>query len=208
MKQAIEEYLLSVRNLCPKISEEELIFFEGGLSLSEIPNKHFYIQAGEIQKQLGYVVKGLIRAFYIDDKGNDITVNFIKEKNFASHYTVFGSEKPSKFFFQCIENTTIVNISKEHLEKTTIIYPSFERYARLVIEQAHAELLERMQGFLFGNAETRYLDFIRDNTDLFQRVPMSQLCSYLGIERQHLTRIRKKLLQHNLKIGTNVSISS
>ncbi len=195
MQQAIEVYLLSVKQICPDVSQEALDFLKSGLSVSELPNKHFYIQAGEIQKQLGYVAKGLIRAFYIDDKGNDVTVNFIKEQHFASHYTVFGKEKPSKFFFQCIENTTIVNIPKEHLEKACATYPQIEHYARLVIEEAHAELLERMQGFLFDNAETRYLTFVRDNADLFRRVPMSQLCSYLGIERQHLTRIRKKLLQ-------------
>lgn len=195
MIQAIEEYLPSVTQLCPEISEEELDFFKNGLSVSQLPRKHFYIQAGEIQKQLGYVSKGLIRAFYIDSKGNDVTVNFIKEQNFVSHYTVFGRENPSKFFFQSIEDTTIINIPKEHLEKTCITHPRFERYVRLVIEEAHAELLERMQGFLFDNAEARYLAFVRDNADLFRRVPMSQLCSYLGIERQHLTRIRKKLLQ-------------
>jgi DNA-binding MarR family transcriptional regulator len=54
----------------------------------------------------------------------------------------------------------------------------------------------RIESFLFENAETRYLDFIKENPDLFNRVSLSYLASYLGIERQSLTRIRKKLAHH------------
>jgi DNA-binding MurR/RpiR family transcriptional regulator len=56
---------------------------------------------------------------------------------------------------------------------------------------------KRIEGFLFDNAETRYLDFIEENPDLFNRVSLSYLASYLGIERQSLTRIRKKLASHS-----------
>jgi Mn-dependent DtxR family transcriptional regulator len=56
----------------------------------------------------------------------------------------------------------------------------------------------RIESFLFENAETRYLDFIKENLDLFNRVSLSNLASFLGIERQTLTRIRKKLANHSL----------
>ena len=54
---------------------------------------------------------------------------------------------------------------------------------------------KRIEGFLFENAETRYLEFVKENPDLFNRVSLSHLASFLGIERQSLTRIRKKLIQ-------------
>jgi DNA-binding MarR family transcriptional regulator len=54
---------------------------------------------------------------------------------------------------------------------------------------------KRIESFLFENAETRYLEFVQENPDLFNRVSLSHLASFLGIERQSLTRIRKKLIQ-------------
>jgi len=52
---------------------------------------------------------------------------------------------------------------------------------------------KRIESFLFETAEERYLDFIKDNPDLINRVSISHLSSSLRIERQTLTRIRKKL---------------
>jgi CRP/FNR family transcriptional regulator, anaerobic regulatory protein len=51
----------------------------------------------------------------------------------------------------------------------------------------------RIESFLFLTAEERYLDFTMQNPDLFNRVSLTHLSSYLGIERQTLTRVRQKL---------------
>lgn len=195
LKDTIETYLKSVKKLCPKITDEELVYFKSGLTITELEPKYFYIQAGVLQKEVGYVHSGLLRVFYIDDKGNEITVNFTREGNYASHYSTFGTQKPSKFYFQCIEPSIIINLSYTHIQNCYDKYPIFERYIRLIVEEAHSNLISRMEGFLFDNAKTRYLNFMTENPDLYNRVSLTDLCTYLGIERQSLTRIRKKLLQ-------------
>lgn len=195
MNEIIKTYINSVKQLCPNLTDEALTYFAEELSISELPVKHFYIQANTVQRQLGYVYSGLLRAFYIDDKGNEKVVNFTREGNYASHYTNFGTNRPSKFYFQCIEPSVMINISHDHIRVCCEKFPSFERYMRLMVEDAHRDLLNRIEGFIFGNAESRYLDFIKDNPDLFHRIPLSYLCSYLGVERQSLTRIRQKLVR-------------
>jgi CRP/FNR family transcriptional regulator len=71
--------------------------------------------------------------------------------------------------------------------------PNFERYGRLVAEEVLRRQQVRIESFIFQITEERYLDFIRTHKGLFNRVSLSHLCSYLGIERQSLTRIRQKL---------------
>ena len=58
----------------------------------------------------------LLRAFYVDEKGNEITVNFVREKRYATHYTAFISRTPSKYYFQCIEPTILVNLSYDYIQ--------------------------------------------------------------------------------------------
>lgn len=195
MDKTIQTYLQSVKELCPKLPNEALEYLADGLVISEIKPKYFYIQANTVQKEIGYVYSGLLRAFYIDDKGNDITVNFIREGNYATHYTSLDNPKPSKFYFQSVEPSVIINISYKHIQACCDKYPEFERYIRIIVEEGHSSILNRMEGFLFDNAETRYLNFVTKNPDLFNRVSLSDLCTYLGIERQSLTRIRKKLTE-------------
>jgi CRP-like cAMP-binding protein len=167
MNDAIDTFLNSVKSLCPKVTESEIAYLESGLAVRELKAKHFFIHANTIQKEIGFIYSGLIRAFYIDLNGNEISVNFFRENRYATHYPAFITQTPSKYYFQCIEPTTIVTVSYNHIQK----------------------------GFLFENAETRYLEFVKENPDLFNRVSLSHLASFLGIERQSLTRIRKKLIQ-------------
>jgi CRP/FNR family transcriptional regulator len=193
MTDAIKAYLSSVKSLCPKVSGEESDYLEDGLKVAEYPSKHFYIHENVIQREIGFVYRGLLRSFFVDTKGNDITVNFIKEQRYATHYTAFITRTPSKYYFQCIEPTIIVNLSYDHIQSGYEKYPNIERYGRLVAEAVLKSQQKRIESFLFETAETRYLNFVNDHADIFNRISLSQLSTYLGIERQSLTRIRQKL---------------
>lgn len=105
------------------------------------------------------------------------------------------SKKPSPLSFQCIESSTIINFSIDHLYKAYEQIPKFERYGRLIVEEKLKNQQQRLEGLLFKNAEQRYIDFANQYSQLFNRITISQLCSYLGVERQTVTRIRKKLSQ-------------
>jgi CRP-like cAMP-binding protein len=198
MNDAIDKFLNSVKSLCPKVTEAELAYLESGLTVRELKAKHFFIHANTIQKEIGFIYSGLIRAFYIDQNGNEISVNFFRENRYATHYPAFITQTPSKYYFQCIEPTTIVTVSYNHIQKGYEQFPIFERYGRLIAEEVLKMQQKRIEGFLFENAETRYLEFVKENPDLFNRVSLSHLASFLGIERQSLTRIRKKLIQSSL----------
>ena len=198
MQSVIQEYLTSVRQLCPKLTQNDLDYFSDKLSVSTILPKDFYIEAGEEQTQIGFVAKGLLRGFYIDEQGNDITVSFHQEGIFVADYTTLDAPRASRFYFQCLEKSVIINHSYEHLQDCSEQIPFFEKYMRIVAENAFKRVYRRVESFLFNDAETRYLDFIKENPELVHRVSVSHLCSYLGVSRQALTRIRKNILNKSL----------
>jgi CRP/FNR family transcriptional regulator, anaerobic regulatory protein len=195
VKEIIQQYIASVKNHSPKLTGEALNYWADGLSISKLNPKDFYIRAETLQKQMGYVHSGLLRSFYIDGGGNEVTVNFIGENNYATYCTSLDNPKPSKYYFQCIEPSIIINISYEHTYDCCGKYPDFERYIRIVTEDIHRDMLSRMEGFLFDDAENRYLNFVANNPNLYNRISLSDLCTYLGMERQTLTRIRRKIAQ-------------
>lgn len=186
-------YLNAVRTLCPNVSHTALNYLKSGLRVVELQPKHFFIHANVIQQEIGFVFQGLIRAFYIDNQGNEITVNFVQENRYATHYTAFITRTPGKYYFQCIEPTILVNLSYDHIQTGYDKFPDIERYGRLIAEEVLKFQQKRIESFLFDKAEQRYLDFIKENPDLFNRVSLSHLSSFLGMERQTLTRIRQKL---------------
>lgn len=174
-------------------TEGEKKFIKEHLTVRTYNKGDYFLKFGEVQSDMGYVCEGLIRRFYINEKGNKITTGFTKELEYVTDYPSFIRQIPSKYYFQCLEHTTIV-----HLPYSTIIesYKKFknsEMQGRLIAEKVLTILNDRVESFLFNTAEERYLKFINENPDLIQRVSLTHLSSFLGIERQSLSRIRKKI---------------
>ncbi len=193
MESAIQTFLQSVKALCPKISNQELSQFADQLSFQTLKKKEFFLKAGKIQKAIGFITEGLVRSFYIDQNGDEITVGFYAEGEYATHFSSFVTQQPSQYFIQCLEDTTLVCLSLNGMNLLYEQSPNFERYGRLIAGEILIKQQARIESFIFQTSEQRYLDFINNHPTLFSRVSLSHLCSYLGIERQSLTRIRQKL---------------
>lgn len=191
----ITDFYRHILELCPSLTEQDFVIFAKGLEVITLPPKAMLHQVGEQIDRIHYVAQGLIKAFYTDEAGNQININFLREGVYATDYFAFSSGKPSQYSFQCLEYCVLIAFSVEHQEHCSQRIPHIERYFRKMIEQAFFSYLRRTESFLLTDAESRYLCFMNDYPDLFRRISVSDLCSYLGIQRQHLTRIRKKLLE-------------
>jgi CRP-like cAMP-binding protein len=193
LKKAIQKYLDSYKIVCPSLTDEELNFIAERTTISELKNKTFYLEKDQVQNEMSFIYQGLVRSFYIDEKGNEITIQFIKEGEYIADYSAFITQKPTKFYIQCIEPCILVNISFLTIQEAYFEFKNFENYGRKIAEAILVNKQNRIESFLFQNAESRYLNFLKQNPSLINRISITHLCSYLGIERQSLTRIRKKL---------------
>jgi CRP-like cAMP-binding protein len=195
MEGAVEIYLKSLRSFCPELTDHELDLFASKLTIIELKRKDFFLKSGIVQNAVGFIAKGLVRSSYIDLNGNEITVGFYSENDYATHYPAFITRKTSGYTIQCLEPTTFACHSYEDMQWVYQQSSNFERYGRLVAEEILKRQQARIESFIFQSAEQRYLNFIQHYPALFNRVSLSHLCSFLGIERQSLTRIRHKILQ-------------
>jgi len=161
---------------------------------STYKNKDEIIKPLERQQNLYFLTSGLVRGYYIDHKGNDITIRFVNNQGWITHYTALLSNTPSKYIFQCLEECAVIKLPFEQIQKGYHQFPSLERLGRLIAESVLKTQQARIESFQFLNAEERYLEFLDNYPELFNRVSLSHLCTYLGIQRQSLTRIRKKIV--------------
>jgi CRP-like cAMP-binding protein len=73
--------------------------------------------------------------------------------------------------------------------------PKFERFFRIILQNAFIAHQQRIIANMSKTAEERYLEFIERYPQLEQRVPQHQIASYLGITPESLSRIRKQLTE-------------
>lgn len=191
----IELYLHTMKAVCPELQDHHLVEFSESLEIRTFEKNEFLFPAGTVQEHVVFVAKGLARVFYIDQKGDEKTTWFVKDQDFATDYPCFLSGEKSQYTVQCLEACETVWLPKHAIYKGYSTHPELEKYGRLIAEEVIRQQQERIASFLFKNAKQRYLDFLANSSPLLNRISVGQLASYLGIERQSLTRIRKEILE-------------
>jgi CRP-like cAMP-binding protein len=152
----------------------------------------FFLAEGQICKQVGFIVKGLMR-YYINHDGEDKTYDFAQENDFICNYESFIPKTPSTKIIQALEDCEIFQISYNDLQ---ILYKSIkhgERFGRLAIEQVFIQTLQGLSSFYTDTPEHRYHTFIKKHPDLQQRISQYHIASYVGVKPQSLSRIRKRI---------------
>ena len=192
-----EYYIDLFLDKIPTSNMELKKFSRSFLTVNEYNKKELLYKSGEIQKEVGFVCQGLLRKYYINEKGSEIITGFISENGFATDYPSFLRQKPSKYHIQCLEPTIIVKIPYEKLQEAYQKYRDNERFGRLVAENVLTRETDRVESLLFESAEERYLNFLDQNKNISNRISLTHLASYLGIERQSLSRIRSNLVKNN-----------
>ncbi len=168
-ESATEKFLGSIRVICPLVTDAELERFASKLSFRELRKKELFVQAGKTRKAIGFITAGLIRSFYVDNDGIERTIGFYHEGDYATHYPAFITQKPSNYSIQCLEPTSMVLLAFTDMQDIYRELPGFERYGRLVAEEILKRQQARIESFVFQTAEERYLDFIGQHADLFNR---------------------------------------
>jgi CRP-like cAMP-binding protein len=143
---------------------------------------------------MGFVNSGLFRMYYLSH-GKEINTNFFFENNFLVDHDSFINQKPSRYFIQALEDSEIIAIDYQLLQKAYTSSKNWERFGRLTSELHIKMLAERVESFLFMEGKDRYLQLVKTHPCIFERVPLYHIASYLGMERESLSRIRRKITE-------------
>ncbi|CAM3866000.1 MULTISPECIES: Crp/Fnr family transcriptional regulator [Flavobacterium] len=188
MEQHLKEYF----NRYVSFEDKEIKTFLSKCEYKTYQKKDFILQEGNICKYQYFILEGLVRSYYIDKKGNEKITQFAIENWWFTNMESFIKETPSHLFIQCIEDSKILMISNENLEKLYIAIPKLERLFRL-INQNMIIAIQKKNDFLSKlKSKDRYSNLVDNFPDFAQRVPLFMIASYLEITPEYLSEIRKK----------------
>lgn len=139
-----------------------------------------------------FIVKGCARAFYLKD-GKDITDWFAFENDFISSINSFFLNIPSLHFIELLEDSVLLEISRENVEKLSDKYRDFERLSKVIVVKTMLRQQERIASMQFHSAEQKYENILAIHPNISQRVQLTHIASYIGITLETLSRIRKRL---------------
>lgn len=194
------KYSLILNNIAKHINltKAEQERFTSLLVSKSVAKKEFILREGEVCKYETFVVKGCLRAYTIDDKGVDHVAIFAIEGWWISDLYSFISQNPANYYIDALEDSDILQISKDDLEKVYKKIPKFERFMRIAFQNFIVAQLNRLDECISLTAEQRYKNFITAYPKLEQRLSQIQIASYLGVTPVFLSMIRKKISRRKL----------
>lgn len=161
--------------------------------LRVVKKDSFFLQEGERSTEIGFIVNGIFRSYYIDKKGNDITKYFYAEGSTLFSYVAHLSQKESMYYIQALEDSEIFAAKISDFEKIVEGNYQLLLFYKKMIDEALVIKEEHANSFKLLNSMDRYKQFLLTYPSLEKRLKQYHLASYLGITPVSLSRIKNKI---------------
>lgn len=171
--------------------EEDLMYFLSLFTYKKIKKNQYFLREGEVCNQVAFINSGLIRSFFLID-GREQVDSFSLESEWITDYVSFLNRQRSAFYIQAMVDTELFLLSYENIQKIYDRGKAFERFGRLITEQLYIISVTRATSLLLEKPEQRYLTLLKEEPHLLALIPLKQIASYLGVEPESLSRIRKR----------------
>jgi len=174
------------------ISDAEYLEVIRYFELQVVQKKENLLIEGQTCKMHYFVLNGILRKFFINEKGVEQTTEFAIENWWMTETFSYLNQSPTEFYIQAVEKTEFLCIGKTQMEILLEQHPIMEKYFRSIYQKAYAAAQMRIKFVYEHSRESLYRHFSKSQPAFLQRVPQYLIASYLGFTPEYLSEIRKK----------------
>ena len=156
------------------------------------------VSEGEVDNYLNMVLVGLVRK-YVKVKSKETILQLATEGHVIHSEISYLTQTPSQVILETLEPTTLVSVSHKQMQDALASFPKGERLGRLIMTGMYVKKDERRYEMLSKSTRQRFLDSMKRNPHMLQRVPQKYLASYLNITSETFSRFK-----HLLKPSKNI----
>ena len=191
MYDALFEYIETRSGL--RLTEDEQAVIEGKFHHKRLRRKQYFLQEGDVCKQIAFVVKGAARMYSIDNKGHEHIVRFALETWWLGDHESFNLLTPSRLHIEMLEDTDLLVITTVNAHELRDQVKGFDLTIKAMDKQLAVATQKRIHASISMTAEERYDDLVKTYPQFLQRFPQNMVASYLGVSPETLSRMRKNL---------------
>src|SRR5687768_17526610 len=156
-----------------------------------IKKGEYLMQAGEVCNYVSYVNSGSLRVF-MEVEHQEINKHFFFEHEYASDYASFLTRSPGRLNIKALEDSELMELSYDSVQMLYERFPVYQKYGRLIAVSLYIHVANRTQELLMKTPEEMYIKLLEDQSPIIARIPQQYIASYLGIQPESLSRIRKR----------------
>ncbi|MCY7350021.1 MAG: Crp/Fnr family transcriptional regulator [Cytophagaceae bacterium] len=174
------------------LSEDEWNAFAACWHSVSYKRKAVLTSAGEVEHYVYFVLEGVQRAFYLDEK-HEATLVFSYTGSFSGVVDSFQLQKPSRYYLETLTTSRFLRLAYPDFARLTNQFPAVERWVRLATAQALAGVLERQIELMTCSAEEKFRILLTRSPHVLQLIPHKYLASYLGLDPATFSKLLKSV---------------
>jgi len=187
--EGFKEYIRKFGNLNEEVYRE----LKANYKKTKLSKKEIFSKDGEYARKVGFLEKGIIRAFIRDDAGKEYTKQFFVAPSIIGAYTSLLTKQPNKIIQQALTDCTIWTADYSKIEALYNRHHEMERIGRKVAEFYYLEKEKILVDMALLDADKRYILLKERFPTIESQVQQYHIASYLGITPTQLSRIRRKM---------------
>jgi CRP/FNR family transcriptional regulator, anaerobic regulatory protein len=177
-----------------QLSAADVALCEGYFQPCDGPKGKVLEAEGIVPTHLYFVASGVARLYYSDAEGDEVSTHLAQPGGFIASFLSFIHASPARENVACVSDCQLLRIARPDLQSLIAASEPFKQFSLLIFEQAMAVTAQRANDLATLNAEQRYKKLLVEQPLLLQQVPVQIIASYLGIQPESLSRIRRQLL--------------
>jgi len=184
---------LILQNIAKHISltREQENYFLSLLKNKKVRKKLFLSQEGDISKGPFFVTKGILRSYTVDKNGFEHVLQFAPPGWLMADMHSLITQQAGSLSIDAVEDSEVLLLPKQELDKLYNEIPAFERFFRILAENALVTFQQRLIDNLSLTAKERYENFCKRYPLLIERLPQKQVASYIGVTPEFLSKMLK-----------------
>ena len=186
-----DELKLFCKNIVP-LTEGELALIDSKFEVRKLKKKEHLLENGKICNFIGFIANGTIRHYHVKD-GVEKTCDISFENSWVTDFRSFSNNSLCIMNLQAMEDTIIYFISKENLQKLYLECNKYETFGRIMAENVAQRATEIAMSLSSEKPEERFQNLLKNQADLFQRIPQKYIANFLGISPESLSRIQRRI---------------
>jgi len=173
-----------------KLSDEQRTVIDAAFKKEFFPKGTNLLQPDNRSQKVYFIEKGLIRSFYRNKDGKDITHFFFDENYFCMALESVYFNKSDPYGREVLEDVTLRTVHFQEFNTLSNKVGAFDQFMLKVAIEIIKQFSDRLFSLQFQTAEQRYKFLIEGYPDILLRAPLGHIASYLGITQQTLSVIR------------------
>ncbi|AZA85493.1 Crp/Fnr family transcriptional regulator [Chryseobacterium shandongense] len=188
------------------LEDEEIKIINSYFDVVKLKKKELLLEAGNINRYYCFIVHGAIRQYFICEKGIEHTIKLALENWWVGDMESFITKKTSMYNIQAWEDTELYAITFLNFKKLIKESPAFAE-AIIYMEESNAISAQfRLNAYKSLNARQRYIALLQRYPDLYLRFPSHIIASFIGIQKETFSRIKKTISEHKVEVNKNCSL--